>query len=537
MAAPHLDHLLRYIRKIAGPGAGFGAVSDAEALRRFVSQRDEAAFALLVWRHGAMVMNLCRGVLHDEYAAEDAFQGTFLVLARKAGGVYRQASLAGWLYQVAYRIALKAQAQARKRVTQGPEPLDRLADLSCGDPADTIARRELQPLLYAEVNRLPPKYRDPVVLCYLQGQTNEEAARLLGSKAGTVSGRLARARELLRKRLTARGLVLPGGVVFASLPESSALAAVSAGLIVSTTQAALRFAAARTASAVASSNAAALAEGVLKSMFLNKLKVVVLVVLGLGLLGTGASAVCQVGPFAAGGQGSQPPVEKQGGPIAAGGQAARPAVEKKASPDASPHNRLVNVVSLIDGVIVVIGREVKDSETLPADQVVTVRIGKGEKKYRRLREGDRVEEGEMLVRLDDRLARNDLAVQQAKLTAAKADYDAAIKTKLEAQARLDRLDRLQPGAGKASKDGKGALVSPEDYGSAVLTRDRCKFEEESKRASVVIAKLDVERAEIILEKYAIRSPARGVINVIYRVRGEAVQRLDALLKIEIFDGG
>jgi RNA polymerase sigma factor (sigma-70 family) len=460
--------------------------------------------------------------LHDEHAAEDAFQGTFLVLARKAGVVYRQASLAGWLYQVAYRIALKAQAQARKRTTQGPEPLDRLTDRSAGDPADTLARRELQPLLYAEVNRLPQKYRDPVVLCYLQGQTNEEAAEQLGSPIGTVSGRLARARDLLRKRLTARGLALPGGLLFASLPESSALAAVPASLIVSTTQAALRFAAAKTVSALASTKAAALAEGVLKAMLVKKLKVVALGVLVLTLLGLGGGAMSQVGPFISEGQGSQA------------------ALEKQAPPNASARKRLVKIASPIEGVLLVIGRELKVKklpqgpmvEELPAEQVVTVRIGNGDKKkYRRHREGDRVEEGELLAKLDDRLALNELAVQKAKLTAAQAEYEAAIATKKEAQRRLDRMDALRVEAGR-----KGAIVSAEDYAAGVLTRDRYKAEEISKKAGLEVAKLDVERAEINLDNHRIRSPARGVITAIYKDRGEAVQRLEPVVQIEILAG-
>src|SRR5947209_8728934 len=156
MADAHGNPVLRYIRQLAAPGPGVGAVTDADALRRFVTDHDEAAFELLVWRHGAVVSRVCRGVLRDVHAAEDAFQGTFLVLARKAGAVSGRASLAGWLYRVAYRIALRAQAQARKRAAEGPEPLDGLADPSAGDPADLAARRELHPLVYAEVNRLPP---------------------------------------------------------------------------------------------------------------------------------------------------------------------------------------------------------------------------------------------------------------------------------------------------------------------------------------------------------------------------------------------
>jgi RNA polymerase sigma factor (sigma-70 family) len=490
--------LLRYLRKLADASG-----TDAEALGRFVACRDQAAFELLVWRHGAMVLQVCRGVLRDQHAAEDAFQATFLVLARKAKSIRRGQSLAGWLYQVAYRVALRCQAQFCKVTADGAAPLERLADPRGEEPVDTLSRREWGPLLHAEVNRLPAAYRDPVVLCYLQGHTNAEAARLLGCPVGTVSGRLARARAILKKRLTARGLTLPGGLFAAAVGEGTALA-VGPALVSSTTQAALRFAAGHLLTGAAHAHAAALAEGVLQAMFPTKLQLVAAVVLLLGLLGAGAGAVSQFGAAAPAGQDAQQP---SGTPAAPGGA----------------RGRLLKVASPVEGVIAVVGREVKKGETLPADQIVSLRTREGVKKYRLLREGDRVEAGQVLAVLDDRLARNELAIQKAKLVAAQADFEAARKTEMEAQARLDRQDALRA----------QNFVSPDDYAAAVLTRDRYQAEAKAKKAGVEVATLAVERAEIELDKHTIRSPVRGVVTAIYRQPGEAVRGLDPVVQIEI----
>ncbi len=493
MAAPLASSLLHYIRSLASRGAGPGEVSDAKALQRFVAARDEAAFELLVWRYGAMVLRLCRGILHDEHAAEDAFQATFFVLARKARTVIRHGSLAGWLYRVAYHISLKAQAKARNSQTQGSELLGHVLDTTAGDPAEMLAQAETRLLLYAEVNRLPAKYRDPVVLYHLQGQTHEEAARQLGWPVGTVSGRLARARALLQKRLTARGVVLPAGLFAAAVADGSSLGAGPASLMVATIQAALPFAVTRTVSAAVSPRAAALAEGVLKAMFLNRIKVVVSFVLAVGMLSAGAA--WEAGVFAAPEQTTQQTAAEK---------AARQTTESK---------RLMAVPSPIDGIIVVIGEET---------------IKEGKQKPRRLQVGDRVKEGEMLARLDDRLARNELAIQKAKLSAAKAAFEAAVKTKYEAQARLDRADRLLQEAGR-----KGSIISAEDYSMAVITRDKEKYEEESKKAALDIAKLELERAMISLGKHVIRSPVTGAITAIYKERGEAVRRLEPVFQIEM----
>src|SRR5262245_8456161 len=146
--------------------------ADAALLERFVAWRDEAAFELLVYRHGPMVRGLCRRVLRHEQDAEDAFQATFLALARQARSVRGGGSLAGWLYRVAFHAALKARAKAARRGTDAlPDDLGR-AD----DPADEAHARDVKAILDAEVMRLPDRYRLPVVLCYLQGRSNAEAA-------------------------------------------------------------------------------------------------------------------------------------------------------------------------------------------------------------------------------------------------------------------------------------------------------------------------------------------------------------------------
>jgi RNA polymerase sigma factor (sigma-70 family) len=182
-------------------------VSDADLLERFLTGRDEAAFELLVWRHGPLVLGVCRRVLGDQHDAEDAFQATFFALAQKAGSIGRRDSLSAWLYKVAYRIALRARAQRARR--EGAEvPLGETPVAQPGkDPAEESAWRELAPLLDSEVKRLPEKYRLPFILCYFEGKTNEAAAAELGCPRGTILSRLARARERLRARLGLHGLM------------------------------------------------------------------------------------------------------------------------------------------------------------------------------------------------------------------------------------------------------------------------------------------------------------------------------------------
>jgi RNA polymerase sigma-70 factor (ECF subfamily) len=207
-------------------------VSDATLLERFVTRREEAAFAALVQRHGPRVLGACRRILRNEHDAEDAFQATFLLLARRAADIPWRESVGGWLCAVAHRLSLKARAGAARRCRhempvaalaaggdgpgQGDYPLPEEYH-PLADPLPEIARRELRRLLGDELDRLPEKYRAPMVLCYLEGMTSEEAARRLGWPAGSMSRRLGRARSLLRRRLAGRGLSLAILLLFAAV--------------------------------------------------------------------------------------------------------------------------------------------------------------------------------------------------------------------------------------------------------------------------------------------------------------------------------
>lgn len=211
--------------------------SDGLLLARFHRDGDETAFALLVQRHGPMVLSVCRRVLGDSPDADDAFQVTFLVLVRKAASLRQPTSLAAWLHGVAHRTALKARANAARRcaVERQTEPM-----LPSEPPDDELSDCELHAALDEELNRLPEKYRAPLVLCYLEGLTNEQAARRLGWRVGSMSYRLARGRELIRRRLDQRGFVLAPLAFAALLAAWSVASTVPSTLAHSTVQAALR---------------------------------------------------------------------------------------------------------------------------------------------------------------------------------------------------------------------------------------------------------------------------------------------------------
>jgi RNA polymerase sigma factor (sigma-70 family) len=249
-------------------------MSDEQLLASFIARRDEAAFAALVGRHGPMVWEVCRRVLGSLHDAEDAFQASFFVLARKAASIASRELLANWLYGVAHRTALKARSAAvrrRLRERQLPNP-----------PEPEVARpatgQDVLPLLDQELSRLADKYRVPIVLCDLEGKTRREAARQLAIPEGTVAGRLARARRLLARRLVRRGVTLPATSVVAAVSQSAAPACVPA--VVRSAACGL---ASGQATAVISARAAALAEAVLRAMGLPRLKTAVVCLVALAV--------------------------------------------------------------------------------------------------------------------------------------------------------------------------------------------------------------------------------------------------------------
>jgi RNA polymerase sigma factor (sigma-70 family) len=255
-----------------------GGMTDGQLLESFVNGRDEAAFEALVRRHGPMVLGVCRRVLHDPQDSEDAFQATFLVLVRKAPSIAQRELVANWLYGVAYRIALDARATAMRRrarerqVCQMPEPVET-------DARDSM--HDLRPLLDQELNRLPDKYRLPIVLCDLEGRTRRDVARQLGIPVGTLSGRLTTARAMLAKRLARRGLVISGPALATTLTRGAASACVPSPLMVSTVGAASAIAGGKSAEVV-SAKVAALVDGSMKAMLVKKLKIAIAVLLVTG---------------------------------------------------------------------------------------------------------------------------------------------------------------------------------------------------------------------------------------------------------------
>jgi RNA polymerase sigma factor (sigma-70 family) len=280
MAGGQANLILRHLRAVVA-GQTTAQLGDRQLLERFTTHHEEAAFDALVRRYGPLVLGVCRRVLRNSHDAEDAFQATFLILARKAGSLRRRDSIGAWLYRVASHTAMRARASAasrRRHERQVGPPV-------AADPLAEVTGRELLAVLDEELQRLPERYRAPLVLCYLQGQTRDEVARQLGCSLGTLKRRLEHGRARLRSRLDRRGLALPAALLAAGLSEAPAAAAVPVPLAAAAVQAALRGAAGPGMTAAGSAPVAALAAGVLHGLFVQKLKTAAAVLLAVGLLG------------------------------------------------------------------------------------------------------------------------------------------------------------------------------------------------------------------------------------------------------------
>ena len=245
-------------------------LSDQQLLALFVQSGCEDAFGGLVKRYGAAVWRVCRRLLHQEQDAEDAFQAVFLILARKAASIRKGEAVGSWLYGVAYRTAMKARQNAERPHNPAQQP-DTTPDPAPA-PWSQAACRELQRLLDEEVHNLPEKYRAPFVLCCLEGLSKTEAAAELGWKEGTLSGRLARAREYLQKRLARRGVLLSAVLTAGALAQNTLAAAAPPALMHATVQAVLLPAAGKAAVSTLSPAAVALAEGLMHTMAVAKVK-------------------------------------------------------------------------------------------------------------------------------------------------------------------------------------------------------------------------------------------------------------------------
>jgi RNA polymerase sigma factor (sigma-70 family) len=275
-----LEGAVERLRAVAAVQTSRG-LGDAELLKRFATERDEAAFAVLAERHGPMVMGVCRRALGDAHDADDAWQATFLILARRAGSVRRGAALGGWLHRVATSVCANLRRQQWRRHVRER----RLAPRTPDEPAAQASWCEVRIALDEELGRLPERYRAPLVLCYLEGQQRDEAAARLGLAAGALHGRLERGRELLRQRLLHRGLDLSAMLLAVALGEGVARAACGPALLSPVTRAAAVFASGEVvAPQLASPNALSLAQQVLRGTIRTKLRAGVAMALLAGLL-------------------------------------------------------------------------------------------------------------------------------------------------------------------------------------------------------------------------------------------------------------
>jgi RNA polymerase sigma factor (sigma-70 family) len=412
-----LRHLLRSLGRL---GQAAGAVSDAQLLRRFVASRDQAAFELLVWRHGPMVLGACRRLLADPQDAEDAFQATFLALVRKAQTVSHGEAIGGWLHQVAYRMALRLRMARARRAGLEQPGVEQVA----AAPGTEPGAAELRRVLDEEIDRLPARQRHAFVLCCLEGRTGEEAARLLGCRPGTVSSRLTRAREQLRSRLLRRGLAPATGALAVGMGVDALATPVPPDLVGTTLRSAVGAPTAVIVSHV---------EGVLRAMFINKLKRAAFAIITVGVLIAGGVLARHALQAQPPGQQAPPAPAAQG--KVAGKDAKGPVAVAVAKPKSGP---LVWTAQLACGV-------------LPYDQVDVFASVPGVLEGITVDLGDRVKKGQILATIDARLLRLEAklasaALQQAVgqlreleagVTAAQAELQAAKAMILQRRAELE----------------------------------------------------------------------------------------------------
>jgi len=278
MSKGTLDTLMQDLHRIAG----FDALrehADADLLARFANHRDESAFAALVSRHGGLVFGVCKRMLPSVQDTEDAFQATFLTLARKADSISNKESLAAWLYRVAYRIALRVRKQTPRH------DVAVLNDVPARDAGNDLEKREILQSLDEAISQLPTSSARAIVLCYFEGKTHEEAALVLGCPKGTLASWIARARQHLHDRLTRRGCALSAAGLATLLSEQASAA--PGEWIPPTAKAAVVFVSGTTATGVLSTQAVVLSEGMLRIMWFNKLKMFAAIVMLLATFGVG----------------------------------------------------------------------------------------------------------------------------------------------------------------------------------------------------------------------------------------------------------
>jgi RND family efflux transporter MFP subunit len=448
---------LRWVQLAA---LGGDALTDADLLDRFISTGDAAAFEVLVWRHQRLVFGVCRRVLQDVHDSEDAFQAAFLVLARKGRTIGRRDSIASWLYKVAYRCALSARAARARRggrelpLTAADEPV------AMSDAMHPAELHEWRAVLDEELGRLPARFREATVLCYLAGMSIDEAAVELGCRRGTVASRLARARERLRVQLGRRGVSLPASLAAAALAEVAEAAAPE--MLVRSVLSNVKLQAA--GHAVAAAGATALATRVVRAMFLRKVLIgAVALAAFTGILFLGGELAFQA---LAQGQPQGAEVPLQAVPLPA---KAQPAARLQADKEAPA------LVHQFVGTL-------EPSQAIQIRSRVTGYIEKAA-----VKEGDAVKKGDLLFQIDSRPAA--AALDAARATLAQADAKAK-----QAVTDLERFKQLLA----------RSAVSREEY-------DRAVAEVAIANAAVQVARAAVAQAQLQLDYTRITAPIDGQV--------------------------
>jgi RND family efflux transporter MFP subunit len=471
MTAPLAD-VLRHLRLLVGWSVTAGQ-TDAQVLERFIVRKEETAFEELMARHGPMVLAACRQLLREPQDAEDAFQATFLVLVRRAASIGKREQLAGWLYGVAHRVAARIRAQKARQSQRERQGVDIVAV----EPSSQTSWDDRQPVIHEEINRLPDKYRLPIVLCYLEGKTRQEAARDLGWTPTALKGRLERARERLRKRLTRRGVTLTVAALTAIVsPRATALPPDLAG---STLKAATLLATGKSlAAGDASAQVISLIDGVLRTMFLTKLKFGAAVFLVLAIVGAGltlsvyrSSAAEQSGDDRGANPTDTIPDDNQ------------PARGRPAVPD-EPTVRKVQVTHPISRKVVDYQDYTGRTEATSV-QVMAGASGVLLKTY--YRPGEEVKNGDLLFEVDPR-------TYQAELDKTTAEYNGAQARLRNAKTALQRIKALA---------GKNVVDRSE--------RDRAIANQDESQAALQAARASLELAQLHLQSTRVTAPITGRI--------------------------
>jgi RND family efflux transporter MFP subunit len=466
MTDHQLATILHELRRTAAEQAG---IDDAELLKRFVHNGDEASFELLMWRHARLVWRVCKRVLQNHQDAEDAFQVTFLAFARQAGRIEKRACLAGWLYKVAYRAALAARAHRTKRRELPLQVVEPMAASAGGNGLSEHDRSALD----QEISRLPERFQIPIVLCYLEGKSVSETALLLGWPRGTVASRLARARRQLHSRLARRRLEFTAHLpTTASEPAQENMPTIAIPLL------AKQILAGTATDSVLAPQVASLTKEVMKAMFLSKLKtqaIVVATVLGLILAGGGwAIHLYAGGPEESPRKDADEPQTKKADE--APKPKSRPQVERKTVTVVQPIRREAVPYADYPGRLVAL-------QQVDVQPTVSGRLEKV-----LFQSGTDVKKGDLLFEIDPRTYQ--LAVEKAKAQLASLKIEA-----IEKQKALQRALALK----------KTAAMSQEDF-------DAVASQATAAEAALRPVQVEVEQAQLKIESTKITAPLDGRIS-------------------------